>query len=484
MSRSRRAGRLIFSFFSVSFFVDILSRPKRFINKKTTVCLSYFFSQSSILAIKISQSTYIVVQLSDQQDLPREMAFEFEWWEYFLIPWMAGFVGFITNVVALQLTFYPLEFVGIELFRLEEEPWGIIGWQGIIPTKARKMASTCFDLMTTKLFSIHEIFGRLDPVKFAEVMDEKILLMLDEIISETATEYMGETWKKIPQDVKDDIVLTADSESKAFMTDFMTSMQAQIEDVCDIKEMSVKTCVENKALIVKIFQECGEQEFIFIRRSGFYFGFLFGLVQMVVCFFYPKNWVLPVAGFIVGWFTNYLALKVIFQPVDPVLICGFEIQGIFLKRQKEVSEVFARVVCTEILHIKAMWNAIFTGRLSKNFFAMLRAHTLVFTGKLIAEIEPLAIAAMGSEKFLQMKEDIAQKVMKKIPTVIDASYEYTQEALGMEKTVREEMAKLPPKEFEGVLHPAFEEDEIQLIALGGVLGALVGVLQIFTLFQT
>ena len=38
------------------------------------------------------------------------------------------------------------------------------------------------------------------------------------------------------------------------------------------------------------------------------------------------------------------------------------------------------------------------------------------------------------------------------------------------------------KEFERVLHPAFEEDELTLIVLGGVVGALVGILQIFTLF--
>jgi len=411
------------------------------------------------------------------------MELKYAWWEYFLIPWIAGFVGYITNVVALWLTFYPLEYRGIELFRLKNEPWGILGWQGIIPTKARKMAATTFELMTTKLFSIQEIFSRLDPVRFAEVMDDAVLLMLDGIMTETATQYMGDAWKNIPQVVKDDIVVTADIEGKAFLTDFMRDMQAHIDDVCDIKEMSINACVENKGLIVKIFQECGEREFVFIRQSGFYFGFLFGIFQMIAWFFYDEAWVLPVAGFVVGWFTNYLALKVIFEPVEPIKVCGFNLHGIFLKRQKEVSSVFARVVCTEILHIKAMWQAIFTGRLNKNFFAMLRAHTLVFTGKLIAEIEPLGIAAMGAEQFLQMKEDIAQKVLEKIPSVIDASYEYTQEALGMEQTIREEMSKLPSAEFEGVLHPIFQDCEIQLIALGGVLGALVGGIQILTMFK-
>uniref|UniRef100_A0A7R9ZKK8 DUF445 domain-containing protein n=1 Tax=Craspedostauros australis TaxID=1486917 RepID=A0A7R9ZKK8_9STRA len=230
------------------------------------------------------------------------------------------------------------------------------------------------------------------------------------------------------------------------------------------------------------FQECGDKEFIFIRRSGFYFGFLFGVLQMTVWLFYDAGWILPVAGFLVGWVTNYIALKVIFQPLEPKQILCWTLHGIFLKRQVEVSETFARVICTEILHVKAMWDAIFTGRLSKNFFAMLRAHTLVFTDKMIAEIKPLAIAAMGADKFNQMKESIAQKVLEKIPDVIDASYEYTQEALDMEATIRVKMAQLSSSDFEGVLHPAFQEDEIQLIALGGVLGAAVGVIQLFTLF--
>ncbi|KAG7366586.1 DUF445 domain containing protein [Nitzschia inconspicua] len=410
------------------------------------------------------------------------MAFEYEWWEYFLIPWIAGFVGYITNVLALQLTFYPLEFWGIPLFRLKDEPWGIIGWQGIIPTKAAKMASISFDLMTTRLLNIQEVFNRLDPARFAEVMDDAVLLLMDKVINEVAMEYMPNTWSSIPKEVKDDIIVTADNESNAFLTHFMADMQTHVDDVVDIKQMCVNACVENKHLIVKIFQECGDKEFNFIRQSGFYFGFMFGIIQMVIWFFYNGSWIMPVAGFLVGWATNWLALKVIFKPIHPQKFCGFTVQGIFMKRQNEVSEIFARVICVEILHIKAIWTAIFNGRLSRNFYAMLRAHTLVFTEKLVVEIEPLAVAAMGADKFNQMKEDIAKKVMENIPNVIDSSYEYTQEALDMENTIREKMKALPPDDFEGVLHPAFEEDEIQLILLGGVLGLIVGFIQLFTLF--
>jgi len=406
------------------------------------------------------------------------MALEYAWWKYFLVPWIDGFVGYITNVLALQMTFAPLEFVGIPIFRFPGQPWGFFGWQGIIPTKAKKMATTCFDLITTQLIDIQTVFGQVDPIEFAKVMDDAILLLMDNVVNEVAMETMPQTWANIPQAVKDDIIVTADNESGKFMTGFMKDMQANINDVVDIKEMAVNACVQNKHLIVKIFKECGDKEFDFIRQSGFYFGAMFGIIHMVVYMFYPANWIMPIFGLFVGTATNYVALKVIFSPVEPKRFCGITFQGIFLRRQKEVSEIFARVICVEIMHIKAIWNAIFHGSRSKNFTAMLRAHTLVFTDKLVAEIEPLAVAAMGSEEFLQMKEDIAYKVTKKIPDVIDSSYEYTQKAMDMENIIRTEMANLPPEDFEGVLHPAFEEDEIQLILLGGVLGAIAGALQL------
>jgi len=395
-----------------------------------------------------------------------------------MIPWIDGIVGYLTNVLALHMTFAPLEYFGISLLRFPEQPFGLFGWQGIIPARARKMATISFDLITAKLLDIQAIFGQIDPTKFAEVMDDSILLLLDKVVNEVAMETMPQAWGNIPQAVKDDIIVTADNESGKFLVEFMKDMQAHVHDVVDIKEMCVNACVQNKHLLVKIFKECGDKEFDFIRQSGFYFGVMFGVIHMAIYMVYKESWVMPVFGFIVGTATNWLALKVIFNPILPTKILGITFHGIFMRRQEEVSEVFARVICVEVLHIKAIWSAIFQGSNSKNFTAMLRAHTLVFTDKLLVEVEPLAVAAMGSEKFLQMKEDIAQKVTKKIPDVIDASYEYTQKALDMENIIRVKMGQLPPNDFEGVLHPVFEEEEIVLILVGGGLGALAGALQL------
>ncbi|KAL9180753.1 hypothetical protein ACHAXT_011206 [Thalassiosira profunda] len=399
-------------------------------------------------------------------------------WYYLIQPIIAGLVGYVTNVLALEMTFRPIEFFGLELFRIKNQPWGLFGWQGIIPTKAEKMASVCFDLMTTKLLNIKEIFDRLDPSKFSEVMEDALLLMLDSIVDEVATEHMPKVWTNLPKEVKDEVVVAMNIESEEFLRTFMEEVKIHVDDILDIKEMTVSACVREKRLVNKIFQECGEKEFRFIRRSGFYFGSLFGLVQMGVFWVYDANWILPLFGFLVGWATNWLALKVIFRPLNPHKIGPFTIHGIFLKRQQEVSETFARVNCVEILHTKAIWETILTGPLSPNFYAMLRAHSIVFTEKLVGGLKPLAITAMGSDQFSEMKEEIALKIARGLPEIMPHSYQYTTEALDMENTIREKMQKLSYPEFEGVLHPAFEEDEILLIFVGGVLGLCAGAAQV------
>ena len=80
------------------------------------------------------------------------------------------------------------------------------------------------------------------------------------------------------------------------------------------------------------------------------------------------------------------------------------------------------------------------------------------------------------------QEAIAQKVIERLPGIVDHSYEYSQQALDMEHTVCRKMQELTFSEFEGVLHPAFEEDEWQLIALGAVLGFFVGWGQLVYMF--
>src|SRR5699024_10494062 len=81
-----------------------------------------------------------------------------DFWKYVSIPIVAALVAWATNWIAVQMTFYPIEFFGIR---------PIFGWQGIIPSKAEKMAGILVDQTLSKIGSIEEFFQQMEPEKIA-----------------------------------------------------------------------------------------------------------------------------------------------------------------------------------------------------------------------------------------------------------------------------------------------------------------------------
>ena len=70
-------------------------------------------------------------------------------WIVLLIPLISAFVGWFTNVVAIKMMFHPVHFVGIPPY---------LGWQGVVPANALRLAKTSNELINTKLLSLRQLF--------------------------------------------------------------------------------------------------------------------------------------------------------------------------------------------------------------------------------------------------------------------------------------------------------------------------------------
>ena len=82
---------------------------------------------------------------------------------------------------------------------------------------------------------------------------------------------------------------------------------------------------------------------------------------------FPANWTLPVGGAVVGYITNWIALKNIFEPVNPVKLGPFTLQGMFLKRQFEVSEAFSDYIAKFVLNSQRVWQSMLSGESAEKF---------------------------------------------------------------------------------------------------------------------
>ena len=71
----------------------------------------------------------------------------------------------------------------------------------------------------------------------------------------------------------------------------------------------------------------------------------------------------------------------------------------------------------------------------------------------------------------------SSRLCLKLYDYLENLHDYVDEALEIEKTLRARMMAMTSAQFERVLHPIFEEDEMTLIISGGALGFVAGLVQ-------
>ncbi|MCB9641016.1 MAG: DUF445 family protein [Myxococcales bacterium] len=400
------------------------------------------------------------------------MAFFFatQLYVYLMIPISAGLIGYITNVLAIKMMFYPIEFVG-------KRP--VFGWQGIIPSKAQKLAEDVVEMVLTRLVSVEEMYKRIDPTRVATEISPVLNSMTEGIVEEVVSEAYPKVWESVPKAIKKKTFERIQKEIPEIVEQIVKEIEMHIEEICDVRAIVVDACVKNKNLLNELFLRCGAAEFRFIGNSGLYFGFIFGLPQMIIWYFVQPWWLLPLAGLLVGYATNWVALKMVFEPVQPVKIGPFVWQGLFLKRQKEVSAEYAEIFATEILNSKNLLSAILRGPASDRLFMIIQRHLKEAIDDSAGISKPFVQFIIGTQRYIEMKNKICDRLMEKLPQEITRLHSYTEEALDVKKELREKLEILSAEEFEGVLHPIFKEDEWILIVVGAILGMLAGFGQLF-----
>lgn len=389
---------------------------------------------------------------------------------YLIIPFIAAFVGWFTNWLAVQMIFYPVEFKGIDILRKDEVPLGLLGWQGIVPCKTRKMSETMVNMVTTQLLNVQEVFRRLDPKVCAELLAPEVPKLGQNILDESFPRWLAQFPKSVFDGLPIETVDWLREKNLRFLRGLTIGMQDNIDSLLSVKNCVINQMMQDRSLLGTLFKKCGQAELDFLTNSGLWFGFLLGVIQMIVALFWDNPWSLSIGGCIVGLATNWLALKWIFEPVNPTKFGPFVLQGMFLKRQKEVAEEFSAFFAKNVLNSKELWNSILTDpETQPAFHKLFTAHLLKFvssvTGALQMDIDPA------------MMSSAAKSAIEKFPNHIHVLHDYVNEKLGLRETLRVQMEKMSSVQFEQVLHPIFQEDELTLIIAGGALGLIAGLIQ-------
>jgi uncharacterized membrane protein YheB (UPF0754 family) len=165
-----------------------------------------------------------------------------------------------------------------------------------------------------------------------------------------------------------------------------------------------------------------------------------------------------------------------------VKIGPWRLQGLFLKRQSEVAAVWCGIVTREIMTVRNIAHAMLYGPHAEETRRLVRRHMRPLVDDAVGAARTLAQIAVGVDGFAKIKETVGDKAVDLSPRPFDDPAFNEERARVVEKLLRERMERMPPAQFQDLLRPCFQEDEMKLILLGGALGFVAGLAQFILVF--
>lgn len=395
------------------------------------------------------------------------------------VPLVTAFIGYITNWAAVKMIFQPEEFVGVR-------PFGVkLGWQGVLPSKADTFAADVAGNVGAVL-SPAELTERLDPAeveaRFADRLDDELPV----VVRDVAEMLAPGTWDQMAPEAQQMVITQIRTEGRQVAQDVFQDLQGISHELLDLERLVFDLLSgPNVKRLVRLFQEIGGKELRRIVNLGFWFGLVIGTFQAATFSIFDQWWLMPVVGGIVGLGTNWLALQMIFRPMEPTRYLGVvTYQGMFPSRQHEIAADYGRITAREILTPANIIRLITEGDAGTRIARVVLDRVGERIDAARPMVEMLTQTQVSDDQLAAVKTMVVARVSESVPDLQPEIEAYLEEQLQVAELVESKLRAMPKLEFERLLRGIFEQDEWILIAIGGALGAGVGVLQGFLVLAT
>jgi len=422
-----------------------------------------------------------------------DWANDVHWVAFASIPVFTGVVGWLINWSGLWMLFSPVRFHGFRVpglrelasvlpRKVQEVPGllqGGIGWQGIVPARAAKMGSIAVDKAIAKLGTPGEFYQQLEPDKIAEHIVRAIRPEVPQLVDEVMRKEHPRLWRDLPRPVRDAIVERVQHNLPEVVGSVTDEIGVHIDQLLDPKIMVIEHFRANPDLVVRIFRDFGQKELNLMVAFGFIFGFLLGIPVAVIDSIAHQWWLLPVLGVVVGWVTNALGMWLIFEPPEPKRILGVKWHGLFLRRQDEAAEVYARIIADDVITLERIGDFLLNGPRGDRTRQMLATALRPAIDRAAGPARAAVRVAIGPRRFDAVRESVAQQAVSRTITPFKDPEFSAQQAGKIRSLVAVRTKELPPRDFVEMMRAAIKEDEWMLYAHGAIMGLGGGFLHLW-----
>lgn len=187
---------------------------------------------------------------------------------------------------------------------------------------------------------------------------------------------------------------------------------------------------------------------------------------------------IPIISAFIGWFTNWIAIKMLFHPKEPKKILGITFHGIFPKRQQQFAEKLGKLVSEELLSYKEIEQKITSPENINKLMPFVETKVDEFLRVKLSDTFPVISMFIGENTIQQLKGIFMEELKIIFPQVINNHMKHLESQLNLEDIVSKKVAGFSSDKLESILNQIMSKEFRFVEIIGGILGFIIGIIQV------
>ncbi|GAB1263067.1 DUF445 domain-containing protein [Aurantivibrio plasticivorans] len=187
---------------------------------------------------------------------------------------------------------------------------------------------------------------------------------------------------------------------------------------------------------------------------------------------------LPFITALIGWITNFIAIKMLFHPRRPVKVLGYTVQGILPRRQPDIATQLGVIVATDLLSSNDLSLQLTNDKSRKIHEVFIDNHTERFIREKLGKAVPVSNFLLRSRTLTKLKATFADELMVQLPELVEKLTQSNSGALDVRTLVEDRVKSFSTDRLEKMLYDILAKEFRFIELLGAVLGFIIGSLQL------
>lgn len=193
-------------------------------------------------------------------------------------------------------------------------------------------------------------------------------------------------------------------------------------------------------------------------------------------------YLIPLISAAIGWLTNFVAVKMLFHPRQPVNLGIFKLQGIFPKRQQQIAERLGKLVADQLLSSADLKDRLLQPNNIEALHVAVNQQITAYLNKTLPKKYPLISLFIAGKTKEKLQTEIMKEIETLTPGLLVKVVNRFEESINVEEIVSEKVSQFPAARLEELLHQLLKTEFRFIELVGAVLGFFIGCLQLLLLY--